>query len=401
MVIERWLFVMKRSGLLVLLSLLLAACGPLGLPSPTPDQKAIEDTVRARLVATMTAEVPPVATPDLAATETATQAELTASTTAPVPAATALPTMAPTSTATVAATEPPAPTETPAIATPTPTPLPTATAVPTSEPAQAGATATAAAGPQILFFGVTPTVTLNIGDRLTMEWEAVGDKAELCPIAGPGPVELRCQEVPLAGSTQFVIDEEAMTYTDFGLRVTAGGLFIWSVVKVYPQCQNLRPWFFANPPQRCPADVAHQSYAAGQYFERGLMIWIEDPDDFYVFYRGEDEAGFQTFDWIIDIELKPGASEEHRVGEEPPPGLYEPVSGFGLVWRGEIEGVRADVRERLGWATEPEFGFDTAYQCTTPSYPRMWDCFLRGPRGEILLLHPDSTAQVRWLWQEW
>jgi hypothetical protein len=28
-------------------------------------------------------------------------------------------------------------------------------------------------------------------------------------------------------------------------------------------------------------------------------------------------------------------------------------------------------------------------------------CFLRGPRGEILDLHPDSTAQVRFLWEEW
>lgn len=130
------------------------------------------------------------------------------------------------------------------------------------------------------------------------------------------------------------------------------------------------------------------------------MIWVEDPDDFYVFYRGEDEDGFQTFDWILDVALKPGASEANRIGEEAPSGRYEPVSGFGLVWRGEVEGVRPDVRQRLGWATEPEFGFDTAYQCITPSHPRMWSCFLRGPRGEILYLHPDSTAQVRFLWEQ-
>jgi hypothetical protein len=262
-------------------------------------------------------------------------------------------------------------------------------------------TATAAAGPLVHSFRVTPQTTVNLGETLTMAWEAVGEKAELCPISGPGPVQARCQEVPLLGSTRFVTDEAAMAYTGFGLRVTSGGKFRWSLVDVHLQCRNLRPWFFDGAPERCPADLAHQSRAAGQYFERGLMVWLEDPNSFYVFYRGEDESGFQVYDWISDIQLKPGASPDNRVGEEPPPGLYEPVSGFGMVWRREIEGVRADVRERLGWATELESGYDAAYQCETVFYPGLWDCFLRGPRGEILYLRPDSTAQVRWLWEEW
>jgi len=256
-------------------------------------------------------------------------------------------------------------------------------------------------GPQVLFFHVTPTITINLGDSLTMSWQASGQKAEICPISGPGPVESRCQNVALAGSTQFVTDEAAMAHTGFGLRVTAGGSFTWSVVGVRLQCQNVRSWFFDNHPKWCPAAVADESYAAGQYFERGLMMWVEDADDFYVFYQGQDEQGFQTFDWISDIRLKPGASPDNRLGLTPPPGLQEPVSGFGMVWRGEIEGVRPDVRQRLGWATEAEFGFTTAYQCETPSYPGMWSCFLRGPRGEVLYLHPDSTAQVRFLWEEW
>jgi hypothetical protein len=61
--------------------------------------------------------------------------------------------------------------------------------------------------------------------------------------------------------------------------------------------------------------------------------------------------------------------------------------------RGEANGIRSDVRERLGWATEPEFAFDSAHQCMTLSLMHYWVCFQRGPRGEILRLHPDSTAQ--------
>jgi hypothetical protein len=36
-------------------------------------------------------------------------------------------------------------------------------------------------------------------------------------------------------------------------------------------------------------------------------------------------------------------------GETPPAGLFEPVRGFGKLWREE-----PGVRDRLGWAVEPE-----------------------------------------------
>ena len=103
---------------------------------------------------------------------------------------------------------------------------------------------------------------------------------------------------------------------------------------------------------------------------------------------------------MVGLQLKPGASQDNRVGEAPPQGLYEPVSGFGLVWRGEVEWpALGDARQRLGWATEPEFGYDTAHQCETRAHPRSWTCYLRAPGGEVLRLYPDSTAQARTLWQ--
>jgi hypothetical protein len=114
------------------------------------------------------------------------------------------------------------------------------------------------------------------------------------------------------------------------------------------------------------------------------MVWIEESDTFCVFYEGEDAQGRQSFDWVPAQNVKPGASQENRVGENPPPGLYEPVSGFGLVWRGEVEGIDPQVRARIGWATEPEFGFTTATQCSIPAVPGAWSCYLRGPRGEII-----------------
>ena len=320
------------------------------------------------------------------------------------PPRTALPTAVATTAATEPPTEPPAALPTaPATAAPTQAPTQVPSPAPTLRPS-----ATTPAGPQIGFFTITPTTTQNVGDVLDMSWEASGDRAEICPVSGPGPVENRCRAVELSGSTQFVTDEAAMSYTGFMLRVWQGTSWKLAVEDVRLQCKNLRPWFFGGqgepaPPVSCPEAAADISSAAGEMFEHGFMVWVEDADDFYVFYEGQDSAGFQTFDWILEPQasLKPGASPDNRTGETPPPGLYEPVGGFGMIWRGEVEGVRPDVRDWLGWATGPEFAYETAYQCKTSTYPGMWDCFLRGPQGQILELRPDSTAQVRFLWEEW
>ena len=290
---------------------------------------------------------------------------------------------------------PPTPTET--VTLPPPAATQTRTHVPTQTPGPR------ILGPRILAFQITPTVTANVGDVLAMSWQATGERAEICPVGALGPIEQLCRAVSISGGTQWTIDEQAMSYSGFALRAWHGTANTLKVVDVKLQCQNLRQWFFPNPPQNCPAAQAATSYAVGQYFERGYMLWIQEPDSFYVFYQGQDAAGFQTFDWVIDpgSALKPGASPDNRVGEPTPAGLFEPVSGFGMVWRGEINGIRPDVRERLGWATEPEFAFESAHQCLTLSLMRYWVCFQRGPRGEILRLHPDSTAQVRFLWEEW
>ena len=259
---------------------------------------------------------------------------------------------------------------------------------------------TPTAAPQVLSFTANPTITQNLGDVVHLAWQANGQRVELCPLIGTGPTN--CQDVPLVGEQDVVIDELALTYVGFALRVYAGEATALKTVELHPQCRNLRTWFFADPPLRCPVAEALTSYAASQHFERGLMVWVEETDEFYVFYDEPDEQGFQVVQRTVGLELKPGASEDNRIGEDPPPGLYEPVSGFGLVWRGEVEWPYADVvRERLGWATVPESGYDTAYQCSTPAYPRLWNCFLLGPGGEVLHLRPDSTAGVRILWEVW
>jgi hypothetical protein len=341
------------------------------------------------------------ATPDEAAKSLYTAAP--ASATQP-PVATGDATQPPPTDVTVGvATGVPSPTESPAEPTSvplSPTTLPTSLPSDTPAPPSRQPTATPRPAPEILSFTANPTITQNLGDVVDLAWDARGQRAELCPLIATGPVA--CQDVTLSGEQAFVVDERALTYGGFALRAYGDGPAALATVELHPQCQDLRQWFFADPPLRCPAQEALTSYAAAQEFERGRMIWVGETDEFYVFYDEPDEQGFQVVERTIGLQLKPGASEENRVAEDPPPGLYEPVSGFGLLWRGEVEWPYGDaVRERLGWATAPEFGFDTAYQCSTPPHPRLWNCFLRGPDGEVFHLRPDSTAGVRILWDVW
>jgi hypothetical protein len=262
-------------------------------------------------------------------------------------------------------------------------PLPSPTSV-SSAPANRGA-------PQIIDFAVTPTNALTVGNVISLSWQAIGEQAEICFISG---YPIRCRDVPLMGSQAITVDETmlAQAIGGVGLRITTSGVFTWSIVPLDFQCR-VSGWFFDNPPSECPEAEAVYSHAAAQYFEHGFMLWTEQPDRFYVFFDEGHEfiwsEALYTFETPTPVETA-----------TPPPGYSEPVSGFGRVWRGEISGLD-NVRQPLGWATGPEFAFETAYQCRlATAYYRLWACYLLGPGGKVLYLHPDSSAQVRFLWEE-
>jgi hypothetical protein len=144
--------------------------------------------------------------------------------------------------------------------------------------------------------------------------------------------------------------------------------------------------------------------AAVQTFEYGTMIWLEARDQFYLLYDtfvtpggGTTTPSTKTTLQIVTgpLTLTSGASPDNRVDESPPPGLFEPVSGFGLLWRGEVVGVQ-DVRQHLGWAREPELGFATDIQCETPCGAHQ-SCYLRLPNGEVL--RTAYMQHVGYVWE--
>ncbi|MBX3083816.1 MAG: hypothetical protein KF716_19435 [Anaerolineae bacterium] len=92
---------------------------------------------------------------------------------------------------------------------------------------------------------------------------------------------------------------------------------------------------------------AVSSGAAQQIFEHGVMIWLETERRIYVLYDDKNSPAWASY---------PDSFTDGQQDSDPtitaPPGLLQPVRGFGLVWR-----TQAGVRDRLGWATLPEIGY--------------------------------------------
>jgi hypothetical protein len=99
----------------------------------------------------------------------------------------------------------------------------------------------------------------------------------------------------------------------------------------------------------CPRSPESGIDVATQRFEHGWMVWRASRDSYdpaAIFVLFEDDQHYVRF----DDTYSPTADPESGAAT-PPPGLFQPVRGFGKVWR---EGTGARVRERLGWAIAPE-----------------------------------------------
>lgn len=271
--------------------------------------------------------------------------------------------------------------------------------------------------PQVISFSAEPAEA-GQGERILLEWEAMGDRATICPLLDSEEVGCRClDDLPLIGSRVIAPEDIVGNYSGFKLKVGVGDADIepWEMVAsdqvlVDVQCPGSEEWFFENAPQMCPKDAPLHSFGAAEQFEHGLMIWVEALDSYYIFYdqdvnvldSGQVSPSFSSLTSLQIIkgplDLKPSASRDNRVKDTPPPGYSQPVSGFGLVWRGEVAGTE-QVRQRLGWATEAEYGFDTIYLCEVGCGPPYWNCYLRAPEGQILHLY--YLVHFGHFWEEW
>jgi hypothetical protein len=230
-----------------------------------------------------------------------------------------------------------------------------------------------------------------------LTWETqYGEQAEICSIVNLQYNETQCFDVQLKGTQTLTTRADATLY-QFDLKVSNATTISFRTQYV---CIDVSDWFFENPPDLCAAAPPIHTYVAAQRFENGLMLWLEATDEFIVFTGEPDNTS--SF-WIIQgpIQLKPEASVDNRIGNVPE-GYFEPVSGFGLLWRNEIEGGAAEgIRESLGWALEPEFGFETASQRGIETAWHILDRYIRDPDGKVIYLFHQAYLGARWIyWDE-
>lgn len=89
-----------------------------------------------------------------------------------------------------------------------------------------------------------------------------------------------------------------------------------------------------------------------QRFEHGRMFWLESEKMIVVLY---DESPNSTLFRFEDTWAEGQPESDPTL--VAPPGLYQPVRGFGKVWREGFE-----VRQRLGWALTREQGYEARFQ---------------------------------------
>ena len=102
-----------------------------------------------------------------------------------------------------------------------------------------------------------------------------------------------------------------------------------------------------------PGVTINQIQVAEQVFENGRMFWIGPTQQIWVMILTGEGRG----DWRIFEDSFVEGEEEFDPEIVPPEGLEQPTRGFGKLWR-----ENPDLREALGWAVTPEFGFVTAYE---------------------------------------
>ncbi len=273
---------------------------------------------------------------------------------------------------------------------------------PTAPPHTATPAATSAASPTashnvetlvppVDAFEVSPAVA-DPGGTVTVTWKTTADKVNLFFEPGDSmAIELgQWLNLPAEGSQQVTIPADQRIKVSFVLVPITGSSYVTGSMAlrwVTLRCPDA--WFFPNGPDvntLCPTHMVHWSGAA-EYFEHGFMLWLPAGSLsgyplIHVFYDGG------AWQWFGDT-WQDGVPESDPA-LTPPNGLFQPVRGFGLVWRNE-----SGVRDQLGWATGREFSYDGITQWPFAFYHEYPPLFEQTPSGVLEIFDTIGT------WKKW
>lgn len=321
----------------ILIGLFLAACGADSGPE---------------IISPVPTEVTPSETPIPTATQVRVQsaAELPTSTPFPTQTRTGFetPTLGPSPTNPLGATFTPAP------------PTATSTARPTD------------VGLQIVRFS-SISQAIAPGENVTLSWQVRGaSEVNIYRIGLDGGRERRW---PVENSGQITVSTNPSQLEEarFILIAEAGNNIAQDDLTIPVSCGG--QWFFEPSPDGCPAQPAEPTLQVEQRFEGGSMIWVGNYQQIFVFFNDASQP-----QWLqLNDNFKDG-DQERDDSLVAPDGYSQPVRGFGLVWR-----TNPNIRERLGWAIQPEGAYDGVIQ-VSGSVASPTNIYMRNRDGGILHL---------------
>jgi hypothetical protein len=229
---------------------------------------------------------------------------------------------------------------------------------------------------RIVDFRVEPQAA-DPGQTVTLSWEVQNaDRVMLTRFWDFRAAEW-WEDLPLIGAHEHTIPDWERNPITFMLTAfsNATGDHVTASLSIYVICPDT--WFFSPAPDGCPSAPLY-SPAAEQPFEHGVMIWVGAQDRIIVLSADNQYPRVENFTDTWDggpiCDLGP-----------PPAGMVHPMRGFGHIW---CENER--VRDRLGWALEPEVGFETILQTTTKV--KYNHTYLRAADGDVWHLLPESSG---------
>jgi len=141
-----------------------------------------------------------------------------------------------------------------------------------------------------------------------------------------------------------------------------------------PPTTTLTPAPSATP-NVFPTPVSTQIQVAEQVFERGRMLWIQPQSKIWVMLDDGSGAGL----WMVYDDTFVEGEAENDPALVPPEGMFQPQRGFGKVWRNT-----PTIRESLGWALTPEFGYVSPYEYHAGGSVNAQNQYERGPGYHLL-----------------
>jgi hypothetical protein len=236
----------------------------------------------------------------------------------------------------------------------------------------------------ITLFTIEPK-TINPGDAITITWRTTGGQVNLFPINPFGQMSLPYQ-VDNNDSMVIITDKSLRNSIQYMLNVHDARLNkdLQAFASAVINCPDV--WFFPGGPSSCPQSPAITGTAAIQHFEHGIMIWFQPRNSIIILYSDEQYSP----KWDLRQDNYVDGQPESDPTLIPPKGKYQPVRGFGLVWRDEDNTIGFRVRDRLGWAIDEEEVFIGALQCN--SAVKYTTCYLKDDRSRTIELKPERSA---------